>query len=184
MDDFYKPAQVTELIAGRDAVRLENLQIQLQFRSPAFKTDGAKEHALHGFCRRISTLLRALELVFDGLPPDLNAIPERNTVVDAAIAIHSSVVNTFGALDNLAWILVFEKSIVGKNGAELKPMTVGLSNPYIRSACSQDFREYLDSMENWNLKLRKFRNSFGPSRSSLYPAIYDQPKKQGSIYET
>lgn len=37
--------------------------------------------------RRLGTLIRAVDLVFDLLPPELDAIPERDTVVDATIAI-------------------------------------------------------------------------------------------------
>jgi hypothetical protein len=40
------------------------------------------------------------------LPPAQEKIPERDVVVDAAIAIQAFTMNAFGCLDNIAWILV------------------------------------------------------------------------------
>ena len=48
-------------------------------------------------------------------------------VVDAAIAIQAFTMNAFGCLDNIAWILVYEKDIKNSDGTELNPKDVGAS---------------------------------------------------------
>jgi hypothetical protein len=47
-------------------------------------------------------LVRAIDRVFEILPPDREDIPERDELLDATIAVQSFVFNTFGCLDNLA----------------------------------------------------------------------------------
>ncbi len=49
-------------------------------------------------------LVRAIDQVYEVLPPEKEYIPEHNEVMGATIAIQSFVLNTFGCLDNLAWI--------------------------------------------------------------------------------
>jgi hypothetical protein len=45
------------------------------------------------------------------LAPDLEAIPEKTTVMDATASIQTFVMNAFGCLENLAWIWVLEKNV-------------------------------------------------------------------------
>lgn len=155
----YTAQDVAEL--NREAHNLfqEQLDIQNLFLSHKFNSNSAIAHAQHGYLRRTNTLLRVVEIVFELLPPDLDSIPERNTVMDATIAVHSFVVNTFGALDNLAWILVFERNVVGSKGQPLDRKKVSLASQYIRAKCGAAFCSYLDSREKWNREMRKFRDS-------------------------
>lgn len=66
------------------------------------KSERGREFACHGFSRRLGTMVRAVDLIFDKLPPKLDEIPAKDTVTEATIAIQSFVVNAFGCLDNLA----------------------------------------------------------------------------------
>jgi len=155
----YTPEGVAELNREFESIFQEQIDSLTLFSSHKFNSDKAKEHAQYGYLRRTNTLLRAVELVFGLLPPDLETIPKDNIVRDATIAIHSFVVNTFGALDNLAWILVFERNVLGNNGQPLHHKKVSLASPYIRKKCSAEFCKYLESREDWNRGMRKFRDS-------------------------
>ncbi len=121
--------------------------------------------------RRLGTLVRAIEQVYEILPPEREDIPERGEVVDATIAIQSFVLNTFGCLDNLAWIWVYEKDIKGKDGNELDPKRVGLGSKEVRISFTDEFRAYLDSRQKWFENLKNFRDSLA-HRIPLYIPPY------------
>ena len=123
MASLYSDAQITELHVGRTTANRAFANLRERYLARGYKDARAEEHAQHGFSRRLGTLIRAVDLVFDLLPPELDAIPERDTVVDATIAIQSFVLNTFGCLDNLAWIFVYEKGVTKPDGAALDPQS-------------------------------------------------------------
>ena len=129
----------------------------------------AKEYASHGFGRRLGTLVRCIDNVFELLPPDREDIPSRDEVVDATVNIQAFVLNIFGCLDNLAWIWVCEKDIKDKDGNELSPKWIGLgkSNKEVRRSFLQPFRSYLDSLELWFTHIKDFRDALA-HRIPLY----------------
>ena len=141
---------------------------------------------MHGFCRRLGILARAIDLVFEGLPPEREDIPDRNEVVDATIAIQSFVSNTFGCLDNLAWICVYEKDVRSEDGAELNPRSIGLGkgNKQVRSSFSNEFRAYLDTRQKWFDHLKGFRELPGTQDPPLHPALYHPyPGSHGRVQQ-
>ncbi len=91
--------------------------------------------------------------------------------MDAPIAIQSFVLNTFGCLDNLAWIWVYEKDIKGMDGHELDPKRVGLGSKEVRISFTREFRAYLDSRQKWFENLKDFRDSLA-HRIPLYIPPY------------
>jgi hypothetical protein len=55
------------------------------------------------------------------------------------MAIQAFVMNAFGCLDNIAWVLVHEKDIKGKGGTDLEPKEVGLGKKYVNKKLSMEF---------------------------------------------
>jgi hypothetical protein len=170
---YYSAENVATLNHGREEVHRQSADLREGYISRKYKSDRAREYAMHGFCRRLGTLVRAIDLVFEGLPPEREDIPDRDEVVDATIAIQSFVFNTFGCLDNLAWIWVYEKDVRSEDGVELTPRWVGLGkgNKRIRSSFSNEFRAYLDSRQKWFDHLKGFRDSLA-HRIPLYIPPY------------
>lgn len=134
MASLYSDAQITELHEGRTTANRAFANLRERYLVRGYKDARAEEHAQHGFSRRLGTLIRAVDLLFDLLPPELDAIPERDTVVDATIAIQSFMLNTFGCLDNLAWIFVYEKGVTKPDGAALDPQSVSLGSKAVRAS--------------------------------------------------
>lgn len=124
-----------------------------------FTNVGAREHAQHGFCRRLHTLAQSIDHVFEMLPPEREDIPELQEVTAATIAIQAFTMNAFGCLENLAWIWVLEKNVKGKSGLELKPKDIGLGKPYVQQSFSTSFRAFLESRKEWLGHLINFRDS-------------------------
>jgi hypothetical protein len=171
MASYFSAEQVAELNEGRKRVHEQFANLRQRYIARRYTSERAYEYAAHGFGRRLGTLVRAIDRVYEILPPEREDIPERDEIVDATIAIHSFVVNTFGCLDNLAWVWVLEKGLKGKDGRELEPKSVGLGSKLVRKSFSNEFRAYLDNHRQWSDNLKVFRDSLA-HRIPLYIPPY------------
>ncbi len=167
---YFKPEDVEKLHAGRNDMHRQFADLRGRFLSREYRTERGREFAYHGFSRRLGTMVRAIDVVFEKLPPELDAIPDRNTVVDATMSIQAFVLNAFGCLDNLAWIWVCEKPVLNADGTELAALKVGLGSKskVVRESFSKEFVEYLDKRQDWvDNHLKGFRDSLA-HRIPLY----------------
>jgi hypothetical protein len=171
MAGYFSEEHLVKLEQGRLEVHTQFADLRGRFLSRTYNSDRAQEYARHGFSRRLGTLARAIDLVFETLPPEREDIPERDEVISATIAIQSFVLNTFGCLDNLAWIWVYEKNVKAKDGKELDPKMVGLGSREVRRSFTNEFRAYLDSRQDWFEFLKDFRDSLA-HRIPLYIPPY------------
>jgi len=171
MAPHFSEEHLAELRQGRLEVHQQFADLRQRYITRKYKSDRAREYATHGFGRRLGTLVRAIDQVYEILPPEREDIPERDEVVDATIAIQSFVLNAFGCLDNLAWIWVYEKDIKGRDGSELDTKRVGLGSKEVRASFSKKFRTYLDSRQKWFENLKDFRDSLA-HRIPLYVPPY------------
>jgi hypothetical protein len=132
------------------------------------------EYAQHGFMRRLGSLIRCIENAFRILPPDRgDDPPTRNERIDATINVQSFVINTFGAIDNLAWIWVTETQLTKEDGSPIPSNWVGFGpkNKFVRQSLSEGFRTHLDAMNGWFGNLESFRHSLA-HRIPLYIPPY------------
>jgi hypothetical protein len=166
---YFSPENVATLNEGLEQIHGQSLNLRECYILRKYKSELAREYVTYGFCRRLIILVRAIDLVFEGLPPEREDVPGLDEVMDATIAIQSFVFNTFGCLDNLAWILRFEKDIKNEDGTELKYQQVGLGKKHTRmhSSFSNEFRAYLSSRQNWLDHLKEFRDALA-HRIPLY----------------
>ncbi len=169
MSCYYSKKALAKLGEQQDRIAGKCADLRTRFIIHPFEQTRAGEHARHGFCRRFGMLARNIDFVFETLPPELDEIPEQEKVHDATSAIHSFVLNTFGCLDNLAWIWVEERRIRNEDGSELLPRHVGLGKEYktVRKSLSKGFRAYLESREVWFQHLKGFRDALA-HRIPLY----------------
>ena len=175
MAAYFSAERVQELLAGQHQVHLHFTDLRETMCVRPYKTERGAEFAKHGFCRRLETLVRSIDRVFELLPPAQEKIPERDVVVDAAIAIQAFTMNAFGCLDNIGWILVYEKDIKNSDGTELNPKDVGLGKKVVRKKLTREFQAYVDSKHKWFSNLIEFRDSLA-HRIPLYIPPYVVPK--------
>jgi hypothetical protein len=183
MVGYFSEDALQKLTVGRAEVHQQFAQLTEKYFTRQYKTERGREFAFHGFVRRLGTLVRAVEQVFEILPPEREDIPERNEVVDATIAIQSFVLNTFGCLDNLAWIWVYEKGVMNDNGTKLSPKKIGLGKNYkqIRRSFSKQFIAYLESRADWLDHIIDFRDALA-HRIPLYIPPYIVSEKNHEEY--
>jgi hypothetical protein len=171
MAGYFSEKTLGDFQRGREQVHWQFAELRKRFITRTYKSERAREYANHGFSRRLGTLVRVIDQVYTILPPEREDTPERDDVMDATIAIQSFVLNTFGCLDNLARIWVYEKAVRGKDGKELDRRCVGLGNKDVRGSFTDEFRAYLDSRQKWFESLRDFRDSLA-HRIPLYIPPY------------
>jgi hypothetical protein len=112
----------------------------------------AEEYARHGFLRRVKILKRCIENVFTIYPPTKVEKPSDDDLMDLTINIQSFVFNTFGCIDNLAWIWAKEHNIEYKRNTDI-------SFSKISSDLSEEFKAYWYNMQEWFQYLKGLRHA-------------------------
>jgi len=158
-------------------------KLLLAFVYKRYQNDKAREYAQHGFSRRLQTLQRCIERVFELLPPESGGLPSKPVLTDATINVQAFVFNAFGALDNLAWIWVSERGLTRPNGSPLSPSQIGLGPgaTFVRQSFSAEFRDYLEGMAEWFEHLEDFRHALA-HRIPIYIPPYSVPERHVTAY--
>jgi hypothetical protein len=89
---FSFPDALATLKKGREEVPRQFRELQERYYTRTYKNARAREYALQGFCRRLDELVRAIDFVFDILPPEQENIPESDNVVAATMLIQAFIV--------------------------------------------------------------------------------------------
>jgi hypothetical protein len=145
------------------ALQTRLLPLANAFAYYPYKTEAGLQYATHGFLRRFNTMHHCVERVFEILPPEQEEKPPDAILFDATVFIQSFVMNSFGALDNLAWTWVSEKPL------NLRRNKIGLGPKCedVRGSFSKDTRHYLTAHDGWFDDLIDFRDALA-HRISLY----------------
>jgi hypothetical protein len=133
----------------------------------------AQEFASQGFPRRLKTMARCIKNVFALIPPARQELPTSDALSDATINVQGFVFNTYGAVDNLAWIWVSEKGQTRGDGTPIPDSHVGLGpdNTSVRQTFSAEFQAYLAGLDDWMKFLAKLRHALA-HRIPLYIPPY------------
>lgn len=178
MAGFFSAQDVAELNKAKDDLHGKFNALKDKLVARTFNSDRGRAYAFEGLVRRLDTMIRAIDHVFNVLPPEQASIPETDDTVTATILIQSFIINVQGCLDNLAWIWVYETNQKDKWGCDLERRAVGLGEGYwfLRKSFSKRFRKYLKSRKKWFRHVSEFRDSLA-HRIPLYvvPFIVSGP---------
>jgi hypothetical protein len=171
MAKCYSEENQEQLFKGLVSIRPKLVKLQVALHSLNLKVPIAKEYALHGVARRLLTLVRCVERIFETLPPDLDGVPDKIAVDDATIFLQAFIANTFGVLDNLAHVWAKEMDIREESGEPLSNRSIGLHKKHknLRGTFSRAMRVHLsDSQsEKWFDNLVNYRDALA-HRIPLY----------------
>ena len=163
----YSPEDIKRLVAHRADIDRIFMEISDHYIVYRYQSDLAKEHAIHGFLRRLDTLRFCIDNIFSILPPDKTAFPSSFELMNVTVYLQAFVFNAFGCLDNLAWIWKNEKKL------ELNKKHVGLGKKYtsLRKSFSDQFNSYLTEMNDWFEHIENLRHALA-HRIPLYIPPY------------
>lgn len=98
----FKEQSITE------PIELKNLAMSVLAKAETL-SGKSKEHAIHGIARRLLVIRECLFSFFELLPPDILLEPKNETRQKVNVNLHAFLINVCGILDNMAWLLVYEK---------------------------------------------------------------------------
>ncbi len=158
---FFSDEQINELRKGYAGLEGKYRGLRDTYAFRQYKNAKAAEYATHGFLRRIQTIKRCIENVFLLCPPERTKKLSTNELSDLAINLQGFIFNLFGCIDNLAWIWVSEKNILGKKGKPLPVLEIGFSKKQtiVRNSLSAEFRAYLTELDEWFNYLENYRHA-------------------------
>lgn len=115
--------------------------------SGKLKEEKAKEYFHHGIMRRLEVIERCIGNIFLIFPVERENLLSHDELIDVEINLHAFFVNVFGFLDNLAWVLIYEKRLA----VTIDKRKVGLFKKETKEIFPAKFCEYLDSgrMKTW-----------------------------------
>jgi hypothetical protein len=160
---YFTAKNIIEINEKVQSIDSKTNRLLLRYVGHSFSDMKAKEYAHHGFARRIQTLARCIENVFKMIPPDAREIPSKAILYDAQINTQSAIGNTYGCVDNLAWVWVHERGIA----VERKEVGLRAHHRKVRNSFSAEFRSYLESLDKWFAYLVEYRDAFA-HRIPLY----------------
>lgn len=143
----------------------------------------ANEYALHGFTRRLRTLVRCISKIYEILPPRRDDIPTDEEISDVKIYLQAFIINVFGCVDNLAWIWVCEKNVMQRDGMPIPYQQVGLrsQNRLVHNSLSPEYREYVNGLNDWFANLENYRHALA-HRIPLYVPPYQVIEENEAAY--
>jgi len=164
----YKQEDVQKIKSELNTLRQRylNLLSKIFELSEKLKEEKAKEYLHHGVGRRLEVIERCIENIFLIFPVERKNLLCHDELIDVAINLHAFFVNIFGLLDNLAWVLIYEKQLAGI----IDKKKVGLFKKETKKHFPSEFRQYLDSgeMKIWHKQyLTNYRDALS-HRIPLY----------------
>jgi len=170
---YFSAEQIAELNAAAGKVWDKANRLKEDFVAHPFQTEKAREHAVTGFARRVDSLAHCIDVVYRSVPPDLDCIPERGCLVEAAVNIQAFVVNVAGCCDNLAWTWAFEVQAKQPDGNPLQQRQIGLISEFghLWRTIPRDLRALLTTRRTWFKHVKDFRDSLA-HRIPLYIPPY------------
>src|SRR3954469_9344640 len=159
MKRYFKKTHLAQFREKLPTIGPKADRLMLALTAYQFEHERAQEYARHGVARRIQTLRRCIENVFRLIPPATVKVPSKPKLKDAEINIQAFLANTYGAVDNLGWVWVYETGLSDKVGQR----DVGLrsKNKVVRASLSEKLREYLEGLDDgWFNWLVEYRDAF------------------------
>ena len=172
MKPYFTEETVAEIKKELRGIESKADRLVLGYTLFSFSKAQAQEYAHHGFMRRVRTLQRCIQNVFGVIPPERVVRPEKTELDDAQINLQAFYANIYGAVDNLAWIWVFER---GPKNIDRRKVGLRKRHAEIRSSLSAAFQKYLEGLDEWFEYVVEFRDALA-HRIPLYIPLRVQPE--------
>lgn len=141
----------------------------------------AREYLFNGVGRRLGLVQRCVERIFQIFPPDRTVHFAQDEREDLNINLHAFLLNVYGILDNVAWVVVLEatqKEVENRKA-------VGLFLPEVQKHLSKGTVDFLATMKDWHFNyMKNFRDSLAHRIPAYVPPkqlLPDEMKRSEEI---
>jgi hypothetical protein len=163
-------AQIEEKYAAIHLVYTE-LMIKLPELYIKLTNEQSREYLMQGVGSRLTILEKCVRNIFTIFPVERNDILVRDDLTDIDINLHAFYVNISGILDNLGWVFVCEKDLIGNpEDGKIDKQGVGLFHKKTQAHLGPKIKEYLQSasMRAWHAGFLKIFRDALAHRIPLY----------------
>ncbi len=155
---YYNSETIIELKSELSSITQRRVKLLHEFSDlfKLLKDERAKEYLFHGASRRLGIIEHCIYNIFFIFPLEREKLLDVEELKDVDINLHSFFINIYGFLDNLAWVVLYEKNV------EIEPRDVGLFYKKTKKYFSLPFREYLEStpVKTWHeTYLKNYRDT-------------------------
>jgi hypothetical protein len=181
---YFSKEAIIDLEKRRSEIAGKYQKLVEGYMSLPLKNARAREFATQGLPRRVKIMQLCIESVFIYLKPEEDKIPQFDILLEVTMNLQAFVSNTFGSLDNIASIWVFEKDVKGGDRKPIPRKWVGLGpeNTQVRKSLSADFQQYLATLDEWFRVLQDFRHALA-HRIPLYIPPYVVSEEKFAEYK-
>ena len=176
---FYNKEDLQDIHKGLHAITSEKGDLYSAWFSIKLQSE-AQDYAYNGFLGRMKALSHCIERIFHHCPPEIETI-KSDELDDTTIFMQSFIFNVFGAIDNLAHVINFEKNL------NLKKYDIGLTKKFkkFRGNVSQDFQDKLHELDKsgWFDYCENFRHALAHRIPLYIPPYIVTPDKVASHQE-
>ncbi|MBT3071921.1 hypothetical protein KKP04_13725 [Rhodomicrobium sp. Az07] len=149
----YSDKAVASMVQELPFLRTKYHELMHVFVYRNYVSERGRELGVQGFLRRVNIMMHCVSRLFEYLPldrPQAN-LPNDESIVGAEIAAHAFLINVYGAIDNLAWVWVCEKSVRDEKGRAVKRGNVGFwrNNTIVRTSLPAELQTYLAERDKW-----------------------------------
>jgi hypothetical protein len=178
---LYKRKTLLELKEKRATIEPRYRDLLSKWSSHDFKNEIAPEYARYGFLRRVKTLRQCIDNTFRLISPAARKVPSERRLSDAAINIQAFFANAYGAIDNLAWVWVYERGLFGI----IPKSRVGFRGHHteLRATLSQELQDYVVSRDGWLKYVIDYRDALAHRIPLYIPPGTVPPKDQDAYRE-
>lgn len=170
---FFRQEDLDSLRATLASIEERADALTTAFVMQSFRSNEARQYAQHGVARRVATVARCIQRVFEMIPPETENVPAEQDRQDTVIYIQAAVFNTYGLIDNLALNWVHETGLRKQNGTEIPKGMIGLTSKSedVRNSLPEWMQDYLLTMDAWFKYLIDYRHALS-HRIPLYVPPY------------
>ena len=144
---------------------LVDTQIRLGEYSSYIKSERALCYFVYGLSRRLQMIIENVRFFQETIQQNRKEPLSIDETTKASIHLNSLYVQLYGALDNIAWMFVYEKDIYDEDNIEQtnRKREVGLFNRSFLKNIGEinpilnEYREYLKIKKKWYLKMSELR---------------------------
>ncbi len=152
----YREEQILQL--HTDYIQMLNSYTKITVKyiniSGKLKNNIAKEYILEGFLRRLNILKNCIDNIFSIYPPEKTTRLEDEELHNIMINFQAFIINIFGSIDNLAWVIAKEKDL-----KITEKIQISFKNNKIQQELSDSFKEYMATREDWFKAMKDFRDA-------------------------
>ncbi|MDD5436985.1 MAG: hypothetical protein PHX20_05525 [Candidatus Omnitrophica bacterium] len=156
MTDNQKRELTEEYILAVSDVR--NLISETATFCQSLKHAKAIDHCRHGLARRMFLLTRCLEQFLNISPPQRTEHLKMVEKYDLDIFLHAFLMNISGGINNLAWILFYEKGVCEKEDEKRFKKNINLFNKEFQRYLNETIIKKCDDYKDWHKNLTNFRD--------------------------